>query len=206
MALQADALDFAGDLRHSLACRCSPSPRPAFRSKAAMVKGVSLALMGVYVLAASLWRTFVAGAPDAVTMGGRRPGALRPTLHRRPAAAALPRRRRQCPLGLALLAQRRHRQCRRASCAAGIVASTGTRWADLAVAAIMASLFPLDRQPSIIRQPVGSCGCRPPSRVPSPRGGEGQGEGAPIRRTTANQQERRSSRLPCTRVLSNGRN
>ena len=39
-------------------------------------------------------------------------------------------------------------------CAAGIVAYTGTKWADLAVAAIMASLF-LSTAASIIRQARG---------------------------------------------------
>ena len=63
MALQADALDFAGDAATYGLSLFALTQGLAFRSKAALVKGVSLGLMGVYVLAASLWRTFVDGAP-----------------------------------------------------------------------------------------------------------------------------------------------
>ena len=66
MALQADALDFAGDSATYGLSLFALTQSLEFRSKAALVKGVSLGLMGVYLLVAALWRTFVDGAPDAL--------------------------------------------------------------------------------------------------------------------------------------------
>lgn len=68
VALQADALDFLKDsatyaltlmvLHHSL----------KWRASAAMVKGVAMAALGCYVLAAAAYRTIVLGVPDAEVM------------------------------------------------------------------------------------------------------------------------------------------
>jgi cation diffusion facilitator family transporter len=140
VALQADALDFLGDtatyaltilvIGHSLRVRAS----------AAMFKGVTLLLMGLFVLGAAVWRTFVEGAPEAVTMGAVGLAALAVNVT---AALLLLRYRdgdanvrsvwlcsRNDALGnVAVLA------------AAGVVAVTGTKWADIAVALVMAGLF-----------------------------------------------------------------
>ena len=77
MALQADALDFAGDAATYGLSLFALSQSLAFRSKAALVKGVSLALMGVYVLAAALWRAAVRFGPlhgvlKTVTVAGEK--------------------------------------------------------------------------------------------------------------------------------------
>jgi cation diffusion facilitator family transporter len=140
MALQADALDFAGDTATYGVSLFALGRSDGFRARTAQVKGLSLGLMGLYVLLAALWRTFVAGAPDAVTMGWV--GAL--ALATNVAAALLLLRfqdgdanvrsvwlcSRNDALGnIAVLA------------AAGLVAVTHTKWADLAVAVVMASLF-----------------------------------------------------------------
>src|SRR5205809_436873 len=68
MSLQADALDFAADTVTYGLSLFALSQSARFKSNAALIKGASLGVMGAYVLAAALWRAFVAGTPDAVTM------------------------------------------------------------------------------------------------------------------------------------------
>lgn len=153
MALQADALDFAGDSATYGLSLFALTQSLAFRSKAALVKGVSLGLMGVYVLVAALWRTFVDGAPDAVTMGWV--GALALSANVVSALLLLRFRDGDANVRSVWLCSRNDAIGNVAVlCAAGIVAYTGTKWADLAVAAIMASLF-LSTAASIIRQARG---------------------------------------------------
>ena len=153
MALQADALDFAGDTATYGLSLFAITQSLAFRSKAALVKGVSLGLMGVYVLAAALWRTFVAGTPDAVTMGWV--GVLALSANVISALLLLRFRDGDANVRSVWLCSRNDAIGNVAVlCAAGIVAYTGTKWADLAVAAIMASLF-LSTATSIIRQARG---------------------------------------------------
>ena len=140
MALQADALDFAGDSA-TYAITLWAIGRPLrWRASAALAKGLSLGLMGLYVIGASAWRTFVSDTPEPVTMGVV--GALALAVN----------------VGAALLLYRYRNgdanvqsvwQCSRNDAignlavlaAAGVVALTGTKWADLAVAAVMAGLF-----------------------------------------------------------------
>lgn len=140
MSLQADALDFAGDTATYGLTLYALTKSATFRANAALVKGISLAVMAAYVIGGSLWRTFVVGAPDAVTMGWVGALALAVNLF---CALLLIRFRdgdantrsvwlcsRNDAIGnLAVLA------------AAGATAWTATRWADLAVAVIMAGLF-----------------------------------------------------------------
>lgn len=68
-ALQADALDFAGDaLTYGLSLAViGASVR--VRSLAAIAKGVSLLLMGAFVFASTLYRVVYIGVPDASVMG-----------------------------------------------------------------------------------------------------------------------------------------
>lgn len=68
-ALQADALDFLGDtLTYGLSLAVIGAA-VSVRSAAALVKGFSLAAMGLWVLGATLWRVFVEGTPEAEVMG-----------------------------------------------------------------------------------------------------------------------------------------
>jgi Co/Zn/Cd efflux system component len=140
MALQADALDFAGDTATYGLSLFAITQSLAFRSKAALVKGVSLGIMGVYVLAAALWRAFVAGTPDAMTMGWV--GILALSANVASALLLLRFRDGDANVRSVWLCSRNDAIGNVAVlCAAGLVAVTATRWADLAVAAIMASLF-----------------------------------------------------------------
>ena len=69
MALKADALDFFGDtVTYALSLWVIGKAAP-LRAKVALFKGLSLALMGVGVLAATLYRFFVLGMPDGTIMG-----------------------------------------------------------------------------------------------------------------------------------------
>lgn len=69
MSLLADAIDFAGDALNygvSLAVLASAL---AWRSRAAILKAVSMMGFGLYVLGAALWSLWNGGVPDAPTMG-----------------------------------------------------------------------------------------------------------------------------------------
>jgi Co/Zn/Cd efflux system component len=149
-ALQADALDFLGDAAtYGLSLYVIGKPA-AWRSNAALVKGVTLGLFGLWVLVSTLWRVFAAGVPEAAIMGGIGGLALAANVT---AALLLFRFRdgdanvrsvwlcsRNDAIGnLAVIA------------AAGGVAVTASAWPDLLVAALMAALF-LSSSLRIVRQ------------------------------------------------------
>jgi len=68
-ALQADALDFLGDtLTYGMSLAVIGKSLQV-RATAAMIKGVSLALMGLWVFGSTVWHTFVLGVPRAEVMG-----------------------------------------------------------------------------------------------------------------------------------------
>jgi Co/Zn/Cd efflux system component len=68
-ALQADALDFLGDtLTYGLSLAVIGLSLRV-RATAALIKGAMLALMGIWVLAATMWHVFVLGTPRAGVMG-----------------------------------------------------------------------------------------------------------------------------------------
>jgi cation diffusion facilitator family transporter len=140
MALQADALDFAGDTATYGISLFALGHGGAFRARTALFKGLTLGLMGAYVLAASLWRTFIDGAPDAMTMSWV--AALGLAVNATAALLLLRFRDGDANVRSVWLCSRNDALGNVAViCAAGVVAWTGTRWADLGVAAIMAGLF-----------------------------------------------------------------
>lgn len=68
-ALQADALDFFGDtLTYGLSLAVIGLPLQV-RATVALIKGVTLALMGVGVFGSTVWHTLVLGVPRAEVMG-----------------------------------------------------------------------------------------------------------------------------------------
>jgi Co/Zn/Cd efflux system component len=68
-ALQADALDFAADgATYALSFWAIGRPQKV-RTAAALVKGVSLLLMGIWIAATTLYQFFVHGVPEAQVMG-----------------------------------------------------------------------------------------------------------------------------------------
>ncbi len=68
-ALQADALDFLGDALTYGISLAVIGRSVAVRSAAALAKGVSLALMGLWVFGSTIWHVFVLGVPAAGFMG-----------------------------------------------------------------------------------------------------------------------------------------
>jgi Co/Zn/Cd efflux system component len=139
LALRADALDFLGDSAHYALSLAVANLALAWRARAALLKGVTLALFGVWILASTAWSVWHGGTPHAETMGAVGLAAL------------------VANLGVALLLFR-HRAgdanmrsawiCSRNDAignvavlaAAGGVFSLGSAWPDLIVAAIMAGL------------------------------------------------------------------
>ncbi len=68
-ALQADALDFLGDaLTYGISLAVIGASIRA-RTNAAMFKGISLLLMGLWVLGSTIYRVFYVGVPEAQIMG-----------------------------------------------------------------------------------------------------------------------------------------
>ena len=68
-ALQADALDFLGDTATYAISLAVIGMSLRVRALAALGKGVSLSVMGLWVLGFTAWQTFVGGVPQAAVMG-----------------------------------------------------------------------------------------------------------------------------------------
>ncbi|MDX1269250.1 MAG: cation transporter, partial [Oceanisphaera sp.] len=120
------------------------------RASAALLKGISLAIMGIWVLGSTVWQVWVLGVPSAGIMGAIGVMALMANL-------------------VSVLILMRYRDgdanvrsvwlCSRNDAignvavigAAVLVAFTASPWPDLVVAALMAGLF-LKSSVSIIRQ------------------------------------------------------
>ena len=152
MALQADALDFAADAAtYGLTLWMIGRPA-AWRATAALIKGASLALMGSYVLGATLYRVFVLATPEPLTMGAVGFAALAVNV----TAAVLLFRFRDGDANVrsVWLCSRNDAIGNVAVMLAALgVFGTGTAWPDLAVAALMAGLF-LYSSAQILRQAV----------------------------------------------------
>jgi Co/Zn/Cd efflux system component len=140
MALQADALDFIADAA-TYGLTLAMIGRPlAWRASAALFKGTSLAVMGSFVLAATLYRVFVMGAPEPMVMGVVGVMALAVNIG---SALMLYRfRDGDANVRSVWLCSRNDAIGNVAVLLAALaVAWTGTAWPDLAVAAGMAALF-----------------------------------------------------------------
>lgn len=69
-ALQADALDFFGDAANYAISLGVAGMALAWRAKAALAKGATLAVLGLYVLIATIWAIMGDRVPQAEVMGG----------------------------------------------------------------------------------------------------------------------------------------
>lgn len=152
-ALKADALDFLGDTVTYAMSLAVIGSSIMVRSAAAMIKGISLSVMGLGVLGLALYRVFVLAEPAAPIMGTVAVAALTANL----ASVLILMRFRDGDSNV-----RSVWLCSRNDAignvavliAAGAVWLTGTRWPDLIVAGFMASLFLLNSV-SIVRQAHG---------------------------------------------------
>jgi len=150
MALRADALDFLGDsVTYALSLYVIGRSQ-RLRASAALFKGVSLALMGTWVLAMTLYRVLYLGTPDETIMGGV--GALAFVANVVSALLLLRFRNGDANVRSVWLCSRNDAIGNIiVIIAAGAVFWTGTGWPDVFVAAIMAGLF-LWSAAQIIRQ------------------------------------------------------
>jgi Co/Zn/Cd efflux system component len=150
MALKADAMDFLGDtLTYSLSLLVIGKSL-AWRTRAALIKGVSLAAGGAIVLALAVWRAVVGGSPDAHVMGVV--GALALATNIAAALLLLRYRNGDANVRSVWLCSRNDAIGNVAViAAAALVMASGSLWPDLVVAAAMASLF-LHSAMRIVRQ------------------------------------------------------
>lgn len=152
-AVQADALDFIGDALTYGITLAVIGAAPLVRARAALAKGISLMLMGLWVFGSTAYHVLVLGLPQAEWMGAIGLLALSANL-----------------TSVLLLAKYKDGDanvrsvwlCSRNDAignvavmlAAGAVAFTGTAWPDLFVAGIMAGLF-LWSSIQILHQAIG---------------------------------------------------
>jgi Co/Zn/Cd efflux system component len=139
MSLQADALDFFGDSANYGISLFVAGMVLTARAKASMIKGVTMALFGTWVIASAVYRAMMGSEPDPSTMGTVAFVALIVNV----AVAVLLFRYRDGDSN-----RRSIWLCSRndaignvavMAAAAGVFAST-SRWPDLLVAAIIAAL------------------------------------------------------------------
>lgn len=150
MALRADALDFLADAATYGLSLAVIGMSLVVRARAALLKGVSLALMAVWVLGSTLWQVFVLGMPEATVMSGIGVLAFAANV----ASVLLLRRYRDGDSNVrsVWLCSRNDAIGNVAVVAAGgLVWLTATPWPDLVVAAGLAGLF-LSSSIQILRQ------------------------------------------------------
>ena len=158
-ALKADALDFLGDTA-TYALSLFVIGRPlAWRARAALLKGLSLGAMGLWVLGATAYQVMVLGLPQAEVMGAV--GFLALAANLGSVVILLGYRNGDANVRSVWLCSRNDAIGNLAVVlAAGGVWMTSTAWPDLIVAAIMASLF-LASATGIIRQAMGELAALP---------------------------------------------
>jgi Co/Zn/Cd efflux system component len=149
-ALQADALDFAADTMTYSLTLAAIGWSLAAKTRVALLKGLSLAAMGVWVLGSTIYQTFILGVPEAEVMGVI--GALALTANVVSALILLRYKDGDANVRSVWLCTRNDAIGNVAvMAAAGAVFITQSAWPDLIVAAAMAALF-LSSSFSIIRQ------------------------------------------------------
>ena len=139
LSLQADALDFFGDAANYAISLALLGRAIRWRARGAAIKGGAMALFGAWVLGAAIYRVFVGGVPDAAIMGAVGLLALFANLV---CAVLLFRfRRGDSNMRSVWLCTRNDAIANIAVILAALaVAVTGTGWADLGVAVVIASL------------------------------------------------------------------
>jgi Co/Zn/Cd efflux system component len=158
-ALQADALDFLGDsVTYALSLFVLGMPL-VWRARAALLKGVSLGAMGLWVLGSTGYHVMVLGVPKAEVMGAV--GLLALAANLTSVLLLFRFREGDANVRSVWLCSRNDAIGNLAVIfAASGVFATGSAWPDLVVAAIMASLF-LWSSLLIVRQAIGELSHRP---------------------------------------------
>lgn len=149
-ALKADALDFLGDaLTYGISLAVIGASIRA-RTNAALAKGISLLLMGLWVFGSTVYRVFYVGVPEAEIMGVV--GALALAANLVSVLLLVSYKDGDANVRSVWLCSRNDAIGNVAVMFAALgVWGTATGWPDLIVAAIMASLF-LSSSFQIVRQ------------------------------------------------------
>lgn len=149
-ALQADALDFLGDsVTYAISLAVIGASIKA-RTNAALFKGVSLFMMGLWVLGSTLYRVFYAEIPEAEIMGGI--GFLALMTNLASVLILVSYKDGDANVRSVWLCSRNDAIGNVAVMIAALsVWSTASRWPDLVVAAIMSGLF-ISSAIQIVRQ------------------------------------------------------
>jgi Co/Zn/Cd efflux system component len=138
-SLQADALDFFSDAANYAISLGVAGMALAWRARAALFKGVTLLLLGAYVIGSALLATFQGSTPEPFIMGSVGTAALVANV----AVALMLFRWRSGDANMqsVWICSRNDAIANIAVVAAALgVFGTGTRWPDLIVAGIMAAL------------------------------------------------------------------
>ena len=139
LSLLADAIDFAGDALNYGVSLAVLSAALAWRARAAILKGLSMAGFGLFVLIRAVWGALSGDVPDAATMGAVGVIALLANLGVAWMLYAF--RDGDANMRSVWLCSRNDAIGNLAVMGAALgVLGTGTAWPDLAVAAIMAAL------------------------------------------------------------------
>lgn len=139
-SLKADALDLLGDGLITFLGLAAIGWSLVWRARAALVQGVFLGVLGVGVLANTVYRVLVLNQPEAEMMGVF--GAIALVVNVAAAAVLLPHRTGDASVRAVWHFSRNDAIGNLAVVvAAGLVAWTGTPWPDLVVAVVIAGLF-----------------------------------------------------------------
>jgi len=138
-ALQADALDFLGDAANYAISLGVAGMALAWRSRAALFKGITILLFGLWVMGSALWGFFNGTSPVAETMGLI--GTLALIVNVGVALMLFRYRTGDANMRSVWICSRNDAISNVAVLAAALgVARTGSAWPDLGVAGIMAGL------------------------------------------------------------------
>ncbi len=149
-ALKADALDFLGDAMTYGISLAVIGASLRVRATAAMAKGISLLMMGLWVFGSTIWRVFYMGVPEAPVMGAI--GALALAANLASVLLLVRYKDGDANVRSVWLCSRNDAIGNVAVMIAALgVWGTATGWPDLIVAGIMAGLF-LTSATQILRQ------------------------------------------------------
>jgi Co/Zn/Cd efflux system component len=139
VSLLADAIDFAGDAANYALTLSVLSLGLLWRARAALIKGITMMLYGIFVLVKTAWAALYGVAPEAYTMGAI--GALALLANLGVAVMLYRYRAGDANMRSVWLCSRNDAIVNVAIlfAAAGVL-GTGTRWPDLFVAAVVAGL------------------------------------------------------------------
>jgi Co/Zn/Cd efflux system component len=153
VSLQADALDFLGDAANYAISLGVAGMVLAWRARAALLKGASLGVLGLWVVVSTTWHAWAGTLPEAEVMGVI--GALALVANAAVAVMLYRFRGGDANMRSVWICSRNDAIGNIAVLAAAAgVFGTGTGWPDLLVAAIMAALG-ISGGWQIMRQAVG---------------------------------------------------